>query len=52
MDGVYMHVRTCARADVSSFPYFGNGWTDCAEIWCVVRDPLTRHFLKVEDGVQ
>ena len=24
------------------FPYLRNGWTDCAEIWYVVRDQLTR----------
>ena len=26
------------------FPYLWNGWTDRAEIWCVVRDPLVRRF--------
>ena len=42
------HVRTgaCAR-----FSYLGNGWTDCAEIWCVVSDPLARSFANVQDGV-
>ena len=34
--GVHLHVRTFTCA---TFPYLGNGWTDCAEIWCVVRDP-------------
>ena len=35
-------MRTCARADVAHFPYLGNGWTDCAEVWCVARDPLAK----------
>ena len=52
MGGVHLHVRTCARADVPPFPYLGNGWTDCAEIWCVVRDPLARLFAKVNGGAQ
>ena len=33
-------ICTCARADVLHFPYLGNGWTDCAEIWFLVIDPL------------
>ena len=36
----------------SSPPQFGNGWTDCAEIWYVVRKPLARHLTEVDDGVQ
>ena len=34
MDGVHLHVRTCATAgaDVPPFPHLGNGWMDCAEI--------------------
>ena len=32
-DGVQLHVRI-------TFSYLGNGWTDCAEVSCVVRDPL------------
>ena len=46
------YVCTCASAYVQMcphFPDFGNGWTDCAEIWYVVRDPLAR---VVKDGVQ
>ena len=39
MGGVHLHVRTCICAP---FLYLGNGWTDCAEIWCVIRDPLAR----------
>ena len=27
-----------------SVSYLGNGWTDCADIWCVVRDPLALRF--------
>ena len=41
-----------ACADVSTFSYIGNGWTDCAEIWLVVRDPLAWRFTKVDGGVQ
>ena len=46
------NICTCARADVSPFPYFGNGWTDCAGILCMARDPLARHFAEVNDGTQ
>ena len=28
-------------------PLIGNGWTDCAEIWYVVRDSLAKRFPKV-----
>ena len=49
---VHLYVRMYLRADVSPFPHLGNGWTDCAEIWCVVSDPLARHFIKVNAGVQ
>ena len=51
MSGVHLHVRTCASADVPPFPYLGNGWTDCAEIWCVVRDPLAMRFTLLRGGV-
>ena len=44
------HNCTCARADAPPFPYFGNGWTDCTEIWCMVRDPLARLFANVTDA--
>ena len=50
MGGVHLHMRTCARADVPPFLYLGNGWTDCAEIWCVARDPLAKLFAKVNGG--
>ena len=43
-----IHVRTRARADVPRFPHLGNGWTDCADICCVVRGPLAVHF--TQDG--
>ena len=49
MGAVHVHVRTCRCA---LFPYLGNGWTDCAEIWCVVRNPLARLFAKVNGGAQ
>ena len=37
---------TCEHAHVQMchFPYLRNGWTDCAEIWCVVCDPLAKRF--------
>ena len=31
--------------------YLGNGWTDCAEIWCVVRDQLAMRFTLPRGGV-
>ena len=34
------------------FLYLGNGWADCAEIWCVVRDPLASLFANVHGGTQ
>ena len=40
------YICTRARVDVPPFPYLGNGWTDCAEIYYVVRDPLARLFTK------
>ena len=52
MGGVHLYVRTGARADVPPFPYLGNGWTDCAEIWVVVRDSLAWRFTKVNAGVE
>ena len=33
------------------FPYLGSGWTDCAEIWYVVRDPLAWRFTEADDVV-
>ena len=35
--GANVHTCRCAPS-----PYLGNSWTNCAEIWCVVRGPLTR----------
>ena len=49
MSGVHLHVRS---ADVPPFPHLGNGWTDCADIWFVVRDPLAWCFTKVNGEVQ
>ena len=37
-------------ADVPPFSHLGNGWTDCTEIWLVVRDPLAWRFTKVNAG--
>ena len=52
MSGVHLHVRMRSRADVPSFQYRGNGLTDCAEIWYVVRDSLASRFTNVNGGVQ
>ena len=40
MVGYHVHLRT-------PFLHLRNGWTDCAENWCVVR-PLATHF--TQDG--
>ena len=45
------YICTCARAEVPC-PYLVNGWTDCAEIWYVARDPPARRFTEVDGGVQ
>ena len=37
------HVRTCR---CFPFPYPTSGWTDCAEIWCLVRHRLAWVFYK------
>ena len=53
MGGAHLQVRSCVLGDVpTSRTYLGNGWTDCAEIWCVVRDYLARRFTTVKGGVQ
>ena len=51
MDEIRPHMRTCARADVSLFRVSETGGLICAEIYCVVRNPLARRFTKVK-GVQ
>ena len=51
MGMLHLHLSTCARADVSVFLHLGNGWTDSAEIWFVVREP-SKHFAKVKSGAQ
>ena len=43
------HSCTCASAQ--PFLYPENGWTDCAELLNVVRDPLARRFTEVGGGV-
>ena len=48
MGGVYLHVRTCRCTLLS---YLGNGWADCAEIWCVARDQLAKRFTQVKSGL-
>ena len=40
-------VGTAARAHVrTSFPYLGNGWSDCTEIWLVVMGPTAMRFIR------
>ena len=39
------YVCTSALAHVCApFPYLGNGWTGCTEIWYVFRDQLARQL--------
>ena len=45
-------VPTSARVNVPPFPYLGNNWMNCAEIWYVVSDPLARVFTQAKDGTQ
>ena len=41
-----------ARAHVHThFPDLTNGWADCAQIWCVARDPLDKCFTHVWCGI-
>ena len=44
--GAYVHVRACPSPPL---PELGNGWTDCAKIWCVVRGQLAMRFTKAGD---
>ena len=40
----------CACADVPRFLYLGNGWTDCAEVWCELMGPGPMHFIGITSG--
>ena len=43
---------TSARVHVRTpFPYFGNGWTHCVEIWLVVMYQLAIHFIHATSRV-
>ena len=43
---------TAKRVSVSThFWYLGNDWTNCAELWRVVRDPLARRLTDVNGVV-
>ena len=44
------HVATHMQM-LPDVPYFGNGWTDCVEIWRVVRDQLAMRFTLLRVGV-
>ena len=46
------YIYTCAHADSPPFLCLGNGWTDCAEFWYVVRDLVARRCTDVTGGVQ
>ena len=46
MGSVHLHLQM-----LPSVPYLRNGWTDRAEIWCVVRDPLAMRFTPLRGGV-
>ena len=51
----YLHCdQICifASADVPPFPHLGNGWTDCAEVWYVLSNPLARLFQQVKGESQ
>ena len=50
MGGIHLQVRTCAGADEPPLSYLGNGWTDYAEIWRVVRDQLARYAFYPTQG--
>ena len=36
---------------VPSLSYLGNGWRNCAKIWCVIKDQLPKCFTQVKGGV-
>ena len=44
-------MHTCARASVPTFSYLREGLTNCAEIWCVIKDPFVRRLTIVNGGV-
>ena len=33
------------------FSYLGDGWTDCAELWYIVRDQLAWRFTQTKGGM-
>ena len=47
MDGVPISTRAHVHTPL---PYLGNGWTYCAQIWCVVMDQLAKHFMHATSG--
>ena len=47
-----VHLRPKRVAHVGTpFPYLGNGWTDCADIFYVARDQLASQLTQTKDGV-
>ena len=40
----------CTRARVYPFVVYGNGWSDRAEVWYVVRDKLSGRFTQTKGG--
>ena len=51
MGGIHLHVCAGARANELTLSYVGDGWTDCAKIWCVVRSQLSKRFAQVKSWV-
>ena len=51
-------ICTCVRAQRTAhvqmcpFSHLWKGWTECADIWCVVINKLAPRFTKVEGGVR
>ena len=44
MGGVHLHAQMYPRTS-----YLRNGWKDCAESWCEVRDQLVMRFTQVRE---
>ena len=46
-EGMQVYVRT--HAPIINYLYLWDGWTDCAETSCVVREPLAMRFTQNGD---
>ena len=49
LDGLRCNLVRVAHVR-SPFPYLGNGWRDCAEIWCVLMGPIAMRFVGITSG--